>query len=160
MSDHVVTGTWVYRSYLSSTDLLNRFAFNLPHLSDEHRKKMIQEFGEKAVKLMWAEGTATLGKVSGGQAEGSLVFAKYVKLALTATIESDDDGTPRTIRIEAAGRGFLTKGLKYTLLGWFVDPWPESRDQKPTVVGSIINRGKEDPEPVGTVGSFILVKAG
>ena len=159
MSDHVITGTWIYRSYLGSTKLLNRFAFNLPDLSSAHRKKMFQEFGEKAVKLMWAEGTVILGEVSGGQAEGSLVFAKDVELALTATIESDSDGAPRTIRLEATGQGLLTRGLKYSLLGWFVAPWPESSDQKPTVVGSVINRGREDPEPVGTVGSFILVKA-
>lgn len=170
MSAQSISGSWSYRSLINDPNPFGKVMFypqppapDAPKPTTEDAEKLAaakKAAMDKAFDLVWADGKAELREADDGTVEGELELLpdRGVGLNLTGSVERTSDNGPTTLRLDATGRpGTPTAGAKYSLVGWGVETWPDGADQAATIVGSLINLGEGDPQPVGTVGSFMLV---
>jgi hypothetical protein len=164
MANDILSGKWIYRSFYNDRHELVRAAAT----PDEQ--------ASRALTLLWGEGVAIFetpsadGKVTGklvfrpaATATGATPASPEIALALVGQAQFDATGTPVTIELQGVGPTVDPRQpWKYSIKGWFVQPWAISPSQRPSFVGSVVNTVRiEGPPPagaeLGTVGTFALV---
>ena len=148
-----ISGKWVYRSYL-----------NEPTIVRQNAGQNDPENAKRALGQIWGEGQVEFGELKAGKFDGKLEFAPGVVLDLTGKVGSSSAGEPSSLEAQATGRaGTPTAGWTSRIHGWFVPMVAEGKNQIPAVVGAVVSTAagpvKIDVQPVGTVGSFILVRS-
>ncbi|WP_342151519.1 hypothetical protein [Methylorubrum sp. SB2] len=130
-------GRWTYRSYRNTFDLVNGEA-------------------EKALRLIFGEGTFLLEESAGGGLQGTLDMGGGYVLDLSGTVSTDETAA---FSLVGLGRpGSATAGWQYDYRGQRAPTWPNGVDQVPALLGSVIRAKPHDGAPAGVTASFIAVR--
>jgi len=128
-------GKWSYRSFLNNPDL--NVEFNA---------------------LRFAAAPMELASSSFHQVRGKLIFdpdeTEFMLLNGVCSF-----GNPFAVRMQGIGGSPQTQGWIYNYQGFLVPNWPDSVDQRPAIVGSVIRTVPHGADkPAGVVASFIAVR--
>jgi len=132
-------GTWTYRSFNNTVDLVNGDA-------------------QKALNLILGEGIFTFA-LSHAALTGTLDMGDGYVLDLNGVVLPPSKQAPLAVAISGVGRGNTpTAGWQYDYHGYFVYHWPNGIHQAAVLVGTVVRTTSHDGEPAGIVASFIAVK--
>ena len=136
------SGKWTYRSYVNDTQLVG---------GDPN----------KALALIFGEGTMTLAEDSHGAVTGALDMGGGYLMTLTG--QRRPVGGAGFAELSMVGRGVHgspTDGWQYDYQAYPDPMWPKATAQVPTFVGTTIRAVPHNGEPAGVTASIIMVYAG
>src|SRR5258708_22573717 len=138
----MLTGEWVYRSYLNNPVLVAGSA-------------------DAALKLIFGEGVMTISQGASGYLSGRFDMGGGYVLNLVGSFLSNTGGGPQEFELSGTGvDGTPTAGWRYDYRGIENYSWPDGKGQVPTLVGTVIRTNPHGSAPAGFSASFICVRRG
>jgi hypothetical protein len=140
-----LNGKWTYRSYRNQPDVV---------VNDDGQS------AQKALGLLFGEGTMTLAASSGGALTGTFDMGGGYVLDLKGNQETLAGGQ---IMLHLSGPGrpsSPTDGWEYDYIGFLTPMWTNGIGQVPAIVGTVLRAKPHGSSPAGYVASFIAVKQG
>jgi hypothetical protein len=135
----MLSGHWTYRSYLNLT-------------------KLVGDDPQAALALIFGEGVFELYQSDDGRVEGGLGMETGYALRITGSVETTADGLGFMLMGEGLD-GTATSGWRYDYRGVVGYRWPNSVDQTPTLLGTVVRVNAHGPNaPAGYTASFIAVR--
>jgi hypothetical protein len=140
MNTSLLAGTWTYRSFLNSADLVGDDA-------------------TKSLALIFGEGTLTVTVGTDTLFQSVLDFGGGAAMDLYGEIIQGSGVNPDVLIITGAGReGTSTAKWVYQYKGYFLPTWSEGVNQVPAIVGTVIRTISHGKGNAGVVASFVIVK--
>jgi hypothetical protein len=158
---HEFTGNWTYRSFINNPEL----GAKADEVFLAKADLILEVGGAGGASAGLEEGGVSAGLDLGGGSEisGKQSFRNGVNVYLTVS-GTAEPGKPPTIRFRATGvKGTQTEGWIYDFIGYLAPFWPEGKEQRPAIVGTVIrtvpHKSLEGGEvrPAGVTLSFIAV---
>ncbi|MGF1482229.1 MAG: hypothetical protein ACFB4I_22580 [Cyanophyceae cyanobacterium] len=145
MTNEFLSGAWTYRSYNNITE----------PVSDDCDKLKNLIFGEGEMVF---EAAAEPGTI-----RGQLAFRSDppkmndARLSLQGSLQT---GNPFSLRFQGTGvLGTFAQGWVYDYVAYFVPEWPNGKNQRPALVGTVIRTVEHgEDSPAGVVASFVAVQ--
>jgi hypothetical protein len=140
MSNNILGGNWIYRSYLNDQSFIG----------DDPQKALNQIFGEGELQFL-----SNIDQ----NFKAVLDFGNNMKMDLFGTVINTAGLTPQTLLITGTGReGTSTAKWVYQYQGYIVPDWPQGVDQVPAILGTVVRTIPHGSGAAGVVASFIAIK--
>jgi hypothetical protein len=140
MSNNILGGNWIYRSYLNDQSFIG----------DDPQKALNQIFGEGELQFL-----SNIDQ----NFKAVLDFGNSMKMDLFGTVINTAGLTPQTLLITGTGReGTSTAKWVYQYQGYIVPDWPQGVDQVPAILGTVVRTIPHGSGAAGVVASFIAIK--
>lgn len=136
-----IAGTWTYRSFLNDPELVKGDA-------------------EKALALIFGEGTFALSQDSRGAVTGKFDMGGGYVLNITGQLEAAGTSGERLVNMVGKGVvGTPTAGWEYDYQAYPAPMWPSATAQVRTLVGTTLRAVPHNGQPAGATASIILIQA-